>query len=135
MASGGVCFDWEVCRVLWDVVVILSSSIVVLAPSGHFLDCTSIEFSERYAVSFGNVLPSFRRMLLPSSSGSSTGTSHALLNLKIKLLPSIRNARNFLITSQKTRGLQLSHSENLKSPIELRWAEVKLHIAMKNVTL
>jgi hypothetical protein len=72
--------------VLWDVVAMLFSSIVVLDLNGHFLDCTSIAFSEGYAVSFGNVLPNFRRNLLPSSSGSSTGTFHALLNLKIKLL-------------------------------------------------
>jgi hypothetical protein len=73
--------------VLWDAVAMLFSSVVVLAPNEQFLDCASSAFSERYAVSFGNVLPSFRRILLPSSSGSNTGIFHALLTPKIKLLP------------------------------------------------
>jgi len=72
--------------VLWDAVAIFFSSIVVLAQNGQFLDCASIAFSERYAVSFGNALSGFRRFLLPSSSGPNNGTFHTLLNLKIKLL-------------------------------------------------
>jgi len=33
---------------LWDVIFIFLSSIVVLTPSGQFLDCATIAFGEQY---------------------------------------------------------------------------------------
>jgi len=33
---------------LWDVVSIFLSSVVVLTPSGQFLDCATFAFSEQY---------------------------------------------------------------------------------------